>query len=103
MPSRFLQKCPSCGTLIHPNHVPLWQSKGFACPVCRECLRLSLHNLTGVWAISLLASAAGVYALSLRGWAFLLVVLCISLPVYFLVYAVATFIFPLPLERLPKE
>lgn len=103
MPSRFLRKCPSCGTLIHPNQVPLGQSRRFPCPVCGEWLRSALHNLAGVWAITLLASAVGVYALSMRGWTFLLAALLVSLPVSFLVYAVATFIFPTPLERLPKE
>ena len=103
MPSRFLRKCPSCGTLIHPNQVPLWESNGFPCPACGACLRSSLHNLAGVWAISLLASAIGVYALTLRGWTFCLVALLVALPVSFLVYAVATFIFPTSLERSPKK
>lgn len=103
MPSRFLRKCPFCGTLIHPQQIPIWESKGFPCPVCGERLRSSVHNIAGIWIISLLASAISVYSLTLRGWVFFLVTLLVSLPVYLLVYAIATFIFPTALERFPKK
>ncbi len=103
MGSRFLRKCPCCGTLIGPDQVPPGQSKGFPCPVCGECLRSSLHNLTRVWAISLLGSAAVSYAFALRGWTFLVVALFGSLPISFLVYAAVSFVFPPPLERSPKK
>lgn len=103
MASRFLRKCPACETLIHPDQVPLWEGKGFPCPNCGEYLRSSLHNLARIWAMSLLASAVAFYALGFRSWTFLVSALFGAFPISFVVYAVASFIFPSPLERASKK
>lgn len=66
--ARYDRKCPSCGKVIHPGQVPIWQSKGFPCPWCGALLHGALWQVRFAWLLSLASAALVPLSLGIHGW-----------------------------------
>ena len=100
--ARYDRKCPSCGKLIHPNQVPLWQSKGFPCPWCGVRLHGGLWQVRLAWLLSLVSAVLLPVSLGIHSWLSILMIL-IGTPIAFiLIQMLAVFTAAPGLNRFPE-
>lgn len=96
--ARFDKTCPACGETISPKQIPTLQSLGFPCPACASLLKTSALPVKFILPSSFVASVFLCIIFGLRGLTLILVSSGATVPMYFVVYAIAGLIWPPGLE-----
>src|ERR1700687_5336896 len=97
------RKCPACGGVITQTQTPIWDAKGFPCPVCGRLLRTSRLSLKLTWAITLAISTSATFYFGLRGLRAIALSLLASLPLSFIVHSLLGLVFSPQLEVFSNE
>jgi hypothetical protein len=101
--ARYDRKCPSCGKLIHPHQVPLWQSKGFPCPWCGVRLHGALWQVRLTWLLSFVSALLVSISLGIHGWFSILLTLIGTPAAFILIQMLAVFTTAPGLNRFPED
>src|SRR5574340_302962 len=101
--ARYHRKCPSCGKLIHPNRVPLWQSKGFPCPWCGARLHGALWRVRLAWALSLASATFVSYISGIHDWLAIPAILVSTPLAFILIQMLVVFTAAPGLDRFPED
>jgi hypothetical protein len=101
--SRYLRNCPSCGKLIHPSQVPLWQSKGFPCLWCGARLHGALWRVRLAWMLGFASTALALFSLGIRGWLTIPAILIGTPLAFILIQMLAVFTAAPGLDRFPQD
>jgi predicted RNA-binding Zn-ribbon protein involved in translation (DUF1610 family) len=80
--SRYVQWCPSCGTRLPPDKIPVLRAYSFSCPFCGAPLRLAARHEGARLAGSLILSLIVTFLLGFRGLTLVLVAIAGFLLLY---------------------
>lgn len=97
------RRCPSCRGVISPTQIPVWEGKGFPCPVCGRTLKTFTLPIKFTLPITFTLAVTLCLCLGLRGLIAFLSSLVASVPLYFIVYAAVGLILPPWFEVISSE
>jgi hypothetical protein len=101
--SRYDRNCPSCGKMMSPMQIPIWQSGGFPCPGCGRLLRSSVPSLKLAWLITLFITIGICFFFRLSSPTAIAILLITSVALSFIVNAVMGLVSMVPLELVPRK
>ena len=101
--TRYDEPCPSCGEMISPGQIPIWQGGGFRCPACGRLLRTNTASLKWAWLITLFLSIGVCFLLGLGSKTAIGILLISSVPLSFVVFAIMGLVSSVPLELVPSK
>jgi hypothetical protein len=101
--TRYDEPCPSCGEMISPGHMPIWQGGGFPCPTCGRLLRTNTASLKWAWIITLFLAIGACFLFGFRSRTAIGILLICSVPLSFVVFVIIGLLSSVPLELVPSN
>jgi len=96
--SRYVRKCPSCGTNIHPSQIPWSEGEGFPCPACGLKLKSTVYIPPRFILFEIPVVLLVCISLGARTSTTIAALLLAPMLIFFALNAFLAFIFPPPLK-----